>query len=156
MPAEAGRFLAEVRRHEVAVADSNVLIYHLEALEPYVELTKALLTALGSGEIRCIISALTVAEVMAGPHRSAKQELIEQARGFLRNLPNTVVAPVDFDVADEAARFRIQGLGMPDALVMATAVVHGAGLVITNDRALAQASKSRAKPRIALLDDFCS
>lgn len=45
MPPEASRFLAKLHRHKIVLADSNVLIYHLEALEPYGELTKALLTA---------------------------------------------------------------------------------------------------------------
>ena len=61
-----------------------------------------------------------------------------------------------YAAAREAARIRAAtGLGMPDALVMATAVEHGAAVLATNDRRWVAAAVGAGLPvRSVRLGDF--
>ncbi|OFX28555.1 MAG: hypothetical protein A2Z07_07775 [Armatimonadetes bacterium RBG_16_67_12] len=154
MRADVPRFLGDLRSHHLAVADANVLIYHLEGLVPYVDLTRELLTHLSGGALRLVVSVLTAAEVLAGPYRVHSRVKVEQTMMFLRGLPNTELAEVTLPVADRAAWLRSHGLRMPDALVMGTAMVRGVGVVLTNDPAFRR--KIPGAPRVLLLDDYCS
>lgn len=152
MPADARRFLADLEKHSVAVADTNVLIYHLEGLEPYVDLTRAFLRLLASRSLRLILSPITIAEVLAGPYRKDDRAGVEVAESFIEGLPNTEIGEVNLEVADRAAWLRTRGFRMPDALVMATAVVHSADVVITNDPGFR--TKIRNLPPVMLLDEY--
>jgi predicted nucleic acid-binding protein len=54
---------------------------------------------------------------------------------FYREFPNLVTAPVDLDVAAEAANLRVAfGLSAPDALIVATGLATGVSCLVTNDR----------------------
>lgn len=151
--ADVARFLRDLSRHDVAVADANVLIYHLEGLAPYVGLTKGLLTALSGGAVRLVVSVLTAAEVLAGPYRDRDAAKVERVSDFLTGMPATRLADLTLAVADRAAWLRAYGLKMPDALVMGTALVYGAGVVVTNDPVFRRPFPGA--PRVLLLDDYC-
>ena len=76
----------------------------------------------GRGDFLCVRSAAVQA-------RSRRREAFLQHFGDLR------LVPVTYDVAREAARLRAStDLPMPDALIVASAVVTGADLVVTDDR----------------------
>lgn len=152
MAANLERFGAELSAISSIALDSNVLIYHLEGLPPYVELTTALIARLAAGELQAVISAVSVVELLVGPHREGAKRKVRAVREFVDELPNAVIAPVDLAVADAAAPLRASGLRMPDALILATALVARTDAVLTNDRRL---KPSRGgKPRLLLLDDY--
>jgi predicted nucleic acid-binding protein len=53
---------------------------------------------------------------------------------FLRRLPNLIIVDVDFEVAHQAANIRaLTRLQLPDALIVATAIMSGCEVIITND-----------------------
>ena len=59
-----------------------------------------------------------------------------RAEGFLRHFGDLRLIDVDYDVAREAARIRAEaGLRTPDALILASAMVAGVDMLVTNDRA---------------------
>jgi predicted nucleic acid-binding protein len=151
--ADVPRFLADLGAHRVAVADANLLIYHLEGLAPYVDLTGELLTYLSGSDLRLVVSTLTAAEVLAGPYRAHSHAKVAQATTFLNSLPHAEWVDVSMPIADRAAWLRSQGLRMPDALVMGTALVHGADVLLTNDPVFRR--RIRGAPRVLLLDDYC-
>lgn len=152
MAADVERFGTALSAISSIALDSNVLIYHLEGLQPYAELTTALIARLASGELQAGISAVSVVELLVGPHRQGARRKVQAAREFVEELPNTVIVPVDLVVADAAAPLRARGLRMPDALILASALVAGADAVLTNDRRLK--SPQAGKLQIFLLDDF--
>ncbi len=71
----------------------------------------------------------------------------------MEGLPGTTLADVTVSVADRAAWLRTHGLRMPDAVVLATAVVHGNDAVLTNDPTLRR--DIAGVPPVVLLDDYC-
>ena len=147
------RFRGDLPEGSSVLLDTNVLIYHLEGLAPYVELTRSLLERLAETELEGAVSALSVAELLAGPYRTGDEAKVKIARNFVQTLPNTSIASVDAEAADQAARLRSHGLRMPDALILATAIVRRVDAVVTNDPHLEL--KIEMAPRVLLLDDYC-
>jgi predicted nucleic acid-binding protein len=100
-----------------------------------------------------VISTLTVAELLVGPYREKGEAKVGPAREFVSEVPGGRLAEVTFDVADRAAWLRTHGLRTPDAIILATAVVHGCDAVLTNDPALRR--DIPGVPPVLLLDDYC-
>jgi predicted nucleic acid-binding protein len=150
--ADLMRFRRDLSRHAILALDSNVLIYHLEGLEPYRELTTALIAGLAAREWQAVISTITVAEILVGPHRSGTARKLTAAREFVEGLPNTLLADVTLDVADLGARLRARGARMPDALILATAALHEVGALVTNDASLRKLKGDI--PPLLVLDDY--
>jgi predicted nucleic acid-binding protein len=150
--ADLRRFRRDLASARVGVADANVLIYHLEDLPGYTGLTSAIVDRAAEGALRIVISALTVAEVLAGPYREGDAGKVARATNFLAGLPGGEVADVTLAVADRAAWLRTFGLKMPDAVVMATAINRGADVVLSNDPAFQK--RIPGAPRVMLLDDY--
>ncbi len=146
------RFQSDLADCRLVVLDANVLIYQLEGMLPYVELTSSLMTASAGGSIRLVICALTVAEILAGPYRHEDPSRVAVVQDFLQSLPNATIQPIDFGIADRAAWLRNHGLRMPDAIVMATAFVVAADALVTNDIVFQRAI--RGAPKVLLLDEY--
>lgn len=87
-----------------------------------------------SGRDRGLISAITVTETLVRPFRSGSTVAIGTAETFLGSFPNLSIAPIDYAVGREAARVRaLCGLPTADAIIIATAVVREASVIIGND-----------------------
>jgi len=85
-----------------------------------------------AGRDTMVVSVITYAELLTGAgHGHHEQSAV---RGFFAQLIDEVYS-VDRAVAERAAVLRSQtpSLKMPDALILATAEVHHADLVITGD-----------------------
>lgn len=106
--------------------DTCVLIDYLRDREGAVQL-------IGRLAMRPSISVVTIAELCAGILNDRERDRIEALPALLD------VRDVDFEIARLAGSYRLQyrcshGVGMPDALIAATARVHGARLVTRNTR----------------------
>jgi predicted nucleic acid-binding protein len=121
------------------VVDSAPIIYYLEnhpkfaaRFAPYFEATE-------NGTLEIAISAITLAEVVTGPLQSGNELLATQYERALTSSTGWQVVPVTQQVAMQAARLRaVYGLRLPDAIQVATAVVSGAQVLLTHDRAFAK------------------
>jgi predicted nucleic acid-binding protein len=102
------------------VVDTNIfiLLFNERLVEP-----------LPTGDISC--SIITEMELLSFPDLSAAEERLIRER-----LSSIMVHALDHPIKEEAIRLRRSArLKLPDAVVVATAPVHGATL-ITNDRTL--------------------
>lgn len=89
---------------------------------------------LSTGRNPAILSTLTVAELLVRPFRTG-DAAIGAVEGFLRFFGSIRLVDVTYAIAREAARIRATiGLSIPDAIVIATAIAKGAGVLATNDR----------------------
>src|SRR5436309_1592870 len=78
---------------------------------------------------RLRFSVITRAELRAGARDEREQALVRQLLGAMAEYP------VDRQVAEEAGRLRAEtGIRLPDALIAATALVHGLMLHTRNLR----------------------
>lgn len=132
--------------------DTSVLIYHLEDVSPYSDLTTHLLSIVAVRDVQLILSVITVSEVLAGPWMSGHRDRAESVEAALMALPGVVFAGINLETAAKAAELRGRAkLPLPDALIIASTVQEGATVLVTNDTAW----KGRTLPcRIVLLDDF--
>jgi predicted nucleic acid-binding protein len=106
--------------------DTCVLIDYLRDREAAVEVIRRL-------PKRPSVSVVTIAELYAGVRNEQERDRIEALPALLD------VRDVDLEIARLAGSYRLQyrgnhGVGMPDALIAATARIHGARLVTRNTR----------------------
>ncbi|MFN8622688.1 MAG: type II toxin-antitoxin system VapC family toxin [Chloroflexota bacterium] len=103
-----------------------------------------------TGRCDAVISTATVAELLVQPIRLGRA-VVDRLIGFLDSLDDLRIRDADFLVAAEAARIRAEtGIGMPDAVVIATAVLTSSQVLVTNDRRQAEAAR-RAAPELRVV-----
>ena len=115
--------------------DSSVVLAYLSGGEagstPAEELFDSFVA---TGRNPASLSMVTVAEILVRPFRRGPTA-VATAEGFLQHFADLRLVAVSYDVAREGARLRAStGLPMPDALIVASAVIAGARLLVTNDR----------------------
>lgn len=119
----------------VLVVDTAPIIYSLEGHPRLAARFAPVFEAAEEGAAQIVISAITLAEVIAGPLRSGDEALAARYRETLTRAWQ--VMPVDVEVAVEAARIRIaHRLRLPDAIQVATAIRANAAALVTHDSAL--------------------
>lgn len=80
------------------------------------------------------VSMVTVMEVLVRPLAHGPGEPYLHALDFLTRFPNLRAVPIDLPVAQEAASLRASyRFAAPDALVIASGLVHQVGSLVTND-----------------------
>jgi predicted nucleic acid-binding protein len=130
--------------------DSNVLIYLLETTGPTADAAARIVDAIDAGETEGMLSAIGLVEILSGPARDGDAAAFELTADALRDLLIRIV-PLDAALAEDAAWLRGSlGIGIEDAVQLASARGAGATAFITNDRRL------RSIPRLAVvyLDDL--
>jgi predicted nucleic acid-binding protein len=119
----------------LVVVDSAPIIYFLEDHRTLAARFAALFERAAAGDVGIAISAITLAEVLAGPLRAGHEVLAETYRTALTQGQGWSVVPVTEQIAVSAARFRATyRLKLPDALQVATVLAIGAYALVTHDR----------------------
>ncbi len=123
--------------------DTSVVLAYLVGTEQISLAATQLFDAfVATGRNPASISTVTCAEILVRPFQHGPSA-VATAEGFLRHFDALGLADIDYDTAREAARIRATtGLRMPDALIVATAVVRASDILCTVDRAQASAAES--------------
>ena len=146
------RLLTDLQRLGIVVLDTAVLIYHLEDIQPFAELTEAVFGLIAEGKIEARLSTITAAEILVKPFSSGDVERVALCERFLLTLPHTEWVAPDYRIARETAQIRARHrIRTPDAILLATAAVAKAG-VLSNDRALKRPRPSPAQ--VLILGDY--
>jgi len=146
-------FQKELKKLKKVGLDSSILIYHLEDLEPYSNLTEHIFAMIAEGSISAVISTVSVTELLVQPFTTGQQDRIETFERFLFSFPNKELKSPDYAIAREAARLRSKyRVRTPDALLIATSLNEKADAFITNDARLRGLQAEGIA--ILLLDDF--
>jgi predicted nucleic acid-binding protein len=146
------RFRERLAQHAVMGLDTVIFIYHLEAHPRYLPLTRELLSGVEAGRQRAITSTVTVMELTVHPWRMDRPAVAREYEAMLVHFPHLTLANVTRDVARRAAQLRARYRLRPaDALQAATALVHEATAMVSNDRQLARLAPLLD---VIILDDF--
>jgi predicted nucleic acid-binding protein len=115
----------------VALLDSAVVAGFLDRDDAFHAAADARIREL-AGRETLVVSVITYAELLTGAGLGHHQQ--SAVRGFFGQLIDEVYS-VDRAVAERAAQLRSQtpSLRLPDALILATAYLHDADLVVTGD-----------------------
>ena len=116
MEVERMEFQKELKKLKKVGLDSSILIYHLEDLEPYANLTENIFAAVAEGFLSAALSTVSVTELLVQPFAAGQQDRIVAFECFLFSLPNMELKSPDYPIAREAARLRSKyKLRTPDA-----------------------------------------
>ena len=149
------RFRSRFETGSSVLIDTAPLIYHLEDIQPWSDLTTIAFDLIAADEVKGFVSAISVAELLVKP-LVAGAETAAPVEAFLLSMPNTTIAGIDYEVARKAAQVRARStLRTPDTLLVATAIVLGIDLLLTNDGRLEAAAESEGV-KIILLSRFIS
>lgn len=130
----AGSLTEALNGHRRIALDTSLWIYHLEEDPVFGRLASVVLRAVEEGRCRAVASEITLLELLVQPLRLGLTDVADEYEALLENFPHFQLAPVTRPVTLKAAALRAQhALRTPDALIVATGLVHGATLVVTND-----------------------
>jgi predicted nucleic acid-binding protein len=147
------RFAAELRRLNKVGLDTSILIYHLEGIVPYADLTEVTFSAIAEGLPRAVLSMISITELLVQPFAEREEDRIRVFEQFIQSLPNTDLIPPTYSIAKEAARLRAKyAVRTPDALLISTAISEKAEAFLTNDSRLRSLKAEGLS--ILILDDF--
>jgi len=147
------RFATELRRLHKVGLDTSILIYHLEDIEPYADLTEVTFSAIAEGSLRAVLSMISVTELLVQPFAKGEQDRITIFEQFVLSLPNTDLISPTYTITREAARLRAEyAIRTPDALLISTALSEKAEAFLTNDSSLRSLKAEGIS--ILILDDF--
>lgn len=129
-----------------------LLIYLLEEHPRYVDLADVVMEFIESGTGNGITSTLTIAELLTAPAQAGDDKALRDYELYLTNFPNLEIVPLSVDLAKKTARVRAStGLKMPDSIQIATALVAGADVIVSNDKRWR--NRTEGLP-VVLLDDY--
>lgn len=130
--------------------DSMIFIYYLEQAERYFHEVREILLSAQEGKCELVTSIVSVTEVLSAPKYIHLPEIVKEINYFFTEAEFLKVIGLDWDIATEAARLRRENafLRTPDAIQLATAIISGADLFITNDRKLQKVKVGSMKIRI--------
>ena len=117
--------------------DANIIIYLMEGFEPFAPILSSLLEAIEAGQITCITSEITLAEVLVRPLKQEAVELVKVYTDALNDKRLLTLQPVAYQTLMDAAFARAKtGMKLPDAIHVATAVQGGCDVFLTNDKGI--------------------
>ena len=125
-----------VAGHKILI-DSNIIIYLTDSIQPYAPLAKALFETIEAGDAQAVISVLSVGEVMQGPIKKSDNVMAMAVKDYLVNFPNCHCQEITMNVLEIVGndeRIDWSGLRTVDSLIIASGIVNGVDLFISNDR----------------------
>ena len=142
--------MRDLARHRRIGLDSNILIYLLETSGPLADAAARIVDAIDAGTTEAVLSTVGLIEILAGPARAGDAAAFELTADALRDLLIRVVS-LDRATAEDAAWIRGSlGIGLEDAVHLASARNAGATAFVTNDRRL----RSIPRLEVVYLDDL--
>jgi predicted nucleic acid-binding protein len=114
--------------------DANILIYIVEKHPQWGGLLQPLLEAAHLRRLTLMTSHLSVLECLVIPTREQNNQLIQAYREHLFE-SDLVLLAITLDVIQTSVNLKASHVGLktPDAIHLATAMLHQADLVLTND-----------------------
>ena len=117
--------------------DTNVFVYAVEGFAEYRAFLTELFAAIDRGEVTAVTSELTLAEVLVEPLERGRDDVVAIYEEMLQTSDHLVVAPIDRPVLFAAAEQRaVLGISLADAIHVATALLSGCSILLTNHRRL--------------------
>lgn len=129
--------MAALDRGNIAV-DACILIYHFEEHPVYAPLLMPLFRETAAGTRHLITSIVSLLEIGVGPLRNRRIGLWRRYERALTASREITLVPVGLPVLRSAAMIRARHprVKTPDALQLASAMVTGCKVFLTNDRGI--------------------
>ena len=140
----------DLGEHKVIGVDTGVFIKHFQGGEDS-DLTSVVLGEIQGGEVRGIVSSISLAELMVRPLEEGEDDLADLYRVLIQEMPNLETVSVDPRIASRAAEIRAASkTGPNESLLLATAQESGATGFVTSDPGLKKAKGIK----VMVLDEY--
>lgn len=134
--------------------DTVAFVYVLEPHPRYGEAARAVLRRIESGEVHGLMASLVFAELLVPLYRTEDAETARRLVNLLCHFRHLDTRALSTEISVEAARLCARyGLGTPQAIHGATALIGQANGLVTNDRRLACLADEGLT--VWLFDDLC-
>lgn len=119
---------------ERIILDTNIFLNVSNKEENFYASSTKLLDLVDSGKVEAIVSMITIAELSTGYRISGEEKKWKKTLVHLLSSENYIVVDMDVNVADKTGEIRSKTrFTMPDAIVVASGLIHNAGYIVTND-----------------------
>jgi len=116
--------------------DANIFIYLLEGYAEYVPLLKQLFDLIDQRKLLAVTSELSLAETLVKPIADKNATLQAVYKSVIQTSDQLNAVPISREILIKAAQIRTQTLRLPDAIHLATAMISGCRVFLTNDKQL--------------------
>lgn len=143
----------ELKEQRICI-DTAPIIYFIEKHPKYITHLHPLFIEINKGNVEAITSTITITllEVLVIPLKTGNKTLAEKYREILLYSEGFTTFEVLHEVSELAAKLRAKyNIKTPDAIQIATGILYGASLFLTNDPNL----KKISDISVFILDDFC-
>lgn len=118
--------------------DTAPLIYYFQDNPDYAPLLEPIFRRIQRGQAVGVVSTVSLLEICVRPYQRGDAKLAAEYRRILSDRPNFILRDVDDLIAMKAATLRADSgapplLKTPDAVILATAVLEAADILVTND-----------------------
>ncbi len=119
---------------QTVIIDTNVFLNVINREEPLFGPSKELLDLVDAGEVKAVVSVITIAELSTGFYLMGDEKGRKEFLLHVMSSENYKVAPVDVGVADSAGRIRAEtGLRLPDSIIVSSGLKERVDLIVTHD-----------------------
>ena len=124
------------------ILDTNVFLNVINREAPHYGSSKELLDLIDAGEVKAVVSVITIAEMSTGYYLAGDERGRREFLLHLLSSENYDVTAMDVGVADSAGRIRAEtGLRLPDSIIVASGLRERVDLIVTHDEGFREASR---------------
>ena len=147
------KLLREINPANTVFIDTSFLIYHLEDIKPYSDITSEIMNNAGLKSSKLFLSTISFTEVLVGILRQNNPASQNTFKNLFYNNPFINIIDFKLEFSETTAQFRLDtNLGLADSIIIATAVKTKSRFLITNDTDFLKAKK--LGPAIIILDNI--
>lgn len=125
--------------------DTAPIIYYIEGKQPVYKLAlNDIFSENSKGNIFFATSALTLLELLVQPLRLKRSDLVKKYKNILTTSANLKIIDLDPETSLIAAKLRAAyNLKTPDAIQVASSIISGSDIFLTNDKQLSAVQEIR-------------
>ena len=114
--------------------DTNIFINVKEQEEPFFKYSSKVLDAIEDGQLKGVISIITIAELCVGYYDINKPKEKDEYISKLYSQDNYIIVNLDRELADQSAKIRSEtNLRLPDSIIVAASLNEKVSFLISND-----------------------
>jgi predicted nucleic acid-binding protein len=126
-------------QYQCVCLDTSPFIYYMEDNPIYIQKVSEIFLEISLGSISGISSYISLLEVLVKPIQQGAHSLASLYRDLMLDSTSLRLYPLDKNVSEHAANLRARySIRTPDAIQIATGLVNGADVFLTNDTRLKQ------------------
>jgi len=133
--------------------DTNIFINVKEEEEPFFKYSSRILDAIEDGQLKGVISIITIAELCVGYYNINKPKEKDEYISKLYSQDNYIIVNLDRGLADQSAKILSEtNLRLPDSIIVAASLHEKVSFLISND---GKFNRVKNLIKICTSEEFC-